>query len=234
MTELTRTATTRIDRYFILFAQDSRHWRRVIVTETTAATSRLSEVSSALDERSHHVLPNQARSELERILDQIQLYDTVTNIDIELQLGGTGDVTFDAELSRVTEDAGEAATIDTSQYFEEMKQRGIRCFREAKVAVLQRISTGLYLVYVDNQLCIERKVPFAHTTSNRTLVTDFFTNMKLLQLAQGCPGVAKFVGVVFGDNCTQVRSYLIEYPGQGNLTKVFDRARVNGRRISWN
>jgi hypothetical protein len=34
------------------------------------------------------------------------------------------------------------------------------------------------------------------------------------------------------NNCTQVRSYLVEYLGQGNIHKVFERTRENGVCIS--
>lgn len=57
--------------------------------------------------------------------------------------------------------------------------------------------------------------------------------MKLLQMAQGCLGVAEFVGVVLSDDRKQLCSYLLQFPEQGSVRKLLEAARLDGTVISW-
>jgi hypothetical protein len=171
MIELSRTSTARVDKYFLLFAQGGRHWRRVTVSATTTTLSRQWDVCFSFTEVYHHVFPCLVQSQLETMLEKTQLYDSVTNISIELQLSKTGDVTFDQERSTIIEDVEAAAATEISKNMEEIEQRGIRQYVESQVVVLSRIRTALYLVLVENQPCIQRNSPFSGTTtSDRKLV----------------------------------------------------------------
>lgn len=160
MLELNRTDTTRVDKYFLLFTKDARHWRRVIVTATTTIGSRLSEVSSVFVPISHHVLPGLVRPQLEALLVTTQLDDSVTSICIELQSNNRSEITFDAEHSRISGDLQEASFADTSQYIEEVEHRGLPQYLACEVIVLSRINTQQYLVLVESKQLIERKLPF--------------------------------------------------------------------------
>ena len=234
MIELNRTAAARIYKYFLLFARDARHWRRVTVTATTTAKSRLFAVSSSFKEVCYQVVPGLVRPQLEAMLGTTLLYDSVTKICIELQLSDTGDVTFDPELSRIIEDVEEAATEETSKHIEEIKQRGLHQYVESEVVILSRIRTHLYLVLVEKQRYVEKMLPFVGTTtSGRKPVDQFIADMKLLQMTQGCPGVAEFVGVVVDDDRTQLCGYLIRLPEQGLLPEHFHAARLNDIIIPW-
>ena len=236
MIELSRTSAARVDKYFLLFAQDGRHWRRVTISATTITLPRQWDVCFSFTEVRHYVFPCLVQSQLETMLQETQLYDSVTNISIELQLSKTGDVTFDQERSTIIEDveAAAAAATETSKYMKEIEQRGIHQYEESRVVVLSRIRTALYLVLVENQPCIQRNSPFSGaTTSDRKLVDEFITDMKLLQLAQGCPGVAEFVGVVVNDNHTQLCSYLVRYPEAGLLGELLEASTPNDLPISW-
>jgi serine/threonine protein kinase len=234
MINLNRTGTTRVDKYFLLFAKDARHWRRVTVTAMTIVESRLSEVSSTLIETCYHVLPGLVQPQLEAMLGNTQLYDSVTNICIELQSNNESDATFDPERSRIIEDLEEASIAETSKHVEEIEHRGLPQYLEKEIIVLSRINAHLYLVLVESQRCVERKLPFGGTAaSDRKPVDEFFADMKLLQIAQGCPGVAKFVGVVLNDNRTQLCSYLLLYPEQGSVRKLLEAARVDDALIPW-
>jgi hypothetical protein len=178
--------------------------------------------------------PYLVQSQLETMLEKTQLYESVTNISIELQLSKTGDVTFDQERSTIIEDVEAAAATETSRHIEEIEQRGIPHYVESQVVVLSRIRTALYLVLVENQPCIQRNSPFSGgTTSDRKLVDEFIVDMKLLQMVQGCPGVAEFVGVVVNDNRTQLCSYLVRYPEAGLFGELLEAPTSSGLSISW-
>lgn len=234
MIELSRTSTARVNKYFLLFAQGGRHWRRVTVSTKTTTLSRQWEECFSFTEVHHHVFPCLVQSQLEIMLERTQLYESVTNISIELQLGKTGDAIFDQERSMISEDVEVAAVTETSKHIEEIEQRGIRQYVERQVVVLSRIRTALYLVLVDNQPCIQRNSPFSGmTTSNMKLVEEFIAAMKLLQLAQGCPGVAEFVGVVVNESRTELCSFLVRYPEAGSFAELLDASTSNNLSYSW-
>ena len=121
--------------------------------------------------------------------------------------------------------------IDSSQYVEEIEHRGLPQFLESEVIVLSRINTQLYWVSVGSQQFIERKPPF--TANGASDVDDFFADMKLLQMAQDCAGVAKFVGVVLNDDRTQLCVYLLQFPEQGSVRQLLNTARLDGTLIPW-
>jgi serine/threonine protein kinase len=234
MIELSRTRTTRVDKCFLLFAQGGRRWRRVTVSATTTTLSTQWDVCFSFTEVYHHVFPYLVQSQLETMLEKTQLYESVTNISIKLQLDKKSDVTFDPERSTIIEDVEAAAATETSMHMEEVEQRGIPQYVESQVVVLSRIRTALYLVIVENQSCIQRNSPFSGgTTSDRKLVDEFIADMKLLQMAQGCPGVAEFVGVVVNDNRTQLCSYLVRYPEAGLFGEFLEAPMSSGFPISW-
>jgi serine/threonine protein kinase len=234
MMELSRTSTTRVDKYFLLFAQGGRRWRRVTVCVTTTTLTRQWDVCFSFTEVNHHVFPYLLQSQLETTLEKAQLYESVTNISIELQSSKTGDVTFDEERSMIIEDVEAAAAIETSKHMKEIEQRGIRQIAESEVVVLSRIRTALYLVLIDEQPCIQRNCPFSGTTtSDRKLVDEFIADMNLVLMAQGCPGVAEFVGVVVNNNHTQLCSYLVRYPEAGLFSELVEAPMSSGLPISW-
>ena len=132
MVELYRTSTTRVDKYFLLFAKDARRWSRVIVTATTAIGSRLSEVSSAYILVSYHVLPALVQPQLEAVLNTTQLDDLVTSICIELQSYNGARTSFDPRFCRKSGDVQGVPLIDTSQYVEKIKHRGLPQYVESE------------------------------------------------------------------------------------------------------
>jgi len=218
-----------------MFAQGGRHWRRVTVSATTTTLSTQWDVCFSFTEICcYHVFPYLVQSQLETMLEKDQLYESVTNVSIELQPSKTGDVTFDQERSMIIEDVEAAAATETSRYMEEIEQRGIPQYVESQVVVLSRRRTALYLVLVENQPCIQRNSPFSGgTTSDRKLVDEFIADMKLLQMAQGCSGVAEFVGVVITDNRTQLCGYLVRYPEAGLFAELLETLTSNTLPISW-
>ena len=237
MIEFKRTATTRIDRYFVLFAQSSRHWKRVVVTATATATCtseyKASQVSSLFFEKSHHVLPGEVGPQLEAMLDNARLYPSVTHVSINLQSSRTRTTILNPDRSRIKEYETVPFLFDTSMYLDELKQRGICPYEESRVAVCYRKCTNLYVVSVENQICLERKLTFTGTElAARNQVDTFISDMKLLLLAQGCAGVSKLVGVVVDDSRTQLRGCLIRYPEQG-LFNELNEMNLAYAPISW-
>lgn len=93
--ELSRTSTRRVDKHFLLFAQGGRRWRRVTVSATTRTLSGQSEPCFSFTEVGHRTFPSLVQSQLETMLETTPLYDSVTNIAIELELSEAGEVTFD-------------------------------------------------------------------------------------------------------------------------------------------
>ena len=231
MVELYRTSTARVDKYFLLFAKDARHWRRVTVTATAKIGSRLSEVSSAFIPLSYHTPPGLVQPQLEAVLETTQLEDLVNSICIELQSDNGSEITFDPSFWRISGDLQQASLADSSQYVEEIEHRGLPQYLESEVIVLSRINTQLFLVLVESQQLMERKPPF--TKNGMSDIADFFADMKLLQMAQGCPGVAKFVGVVLSDDRTELCSYLLQFPEQGSVQFLLNAARLDGTLIPW-
>ena len=231
MVELHRTSTTRVDKYFLLFAKDARRWSRVTVIATTAIESRLSEVSSTFLPLGYHVLPGLVQPQLEATLSTAQLDNLVTSIYIELESNNESQVSFDPEVCQIIGDLQEIPLANTSRYVEEIEHQGLPQYLESEVVVLSRINTQLYLVSVGSIQLIERKPPF--TANGASDVDSFLADMKLLQMAQGCTGVAKFAGVVLSDDRTQICSYLLQFPEQGPVSNLLHAATGDGPIIPW-
>ena len=169
--------------------------------------------------------------QLEAVLNTTQLDDLVTGIYLELQSDDESQTSFDPKLCRIKGDMQEVPLIDISPYVEEIEHRGLQQYLKSEVIVLSRITTQLYWVSVGSQQLIERKPPF--TANGASDIADFFADLKLFQMAQGCAGVAKLVGIVFSDNRTQLCSYLLQFPEQGSVRQLLHAARLDGTLIPW-
>ena len=234
MMELSRSATTRTDKYYLLFKKDARRWRHVTITATIAHGSRIAEVSASCHDRAVLVSPGAVQPKMEAALATTELYDLVTNISIEILLNDQGSATFDAERYHVAEDLQEAPHIKTSELVREVEYRGIPQYLESEVITVSRVGSQCYHVVVESTSCFEKKMPFqAIPASGIKLTDEFFADMKLIQLAQGCPAVPKLLGVVLTDDRLQLCSYLLEHTGAKSCHTFFAKARLQGTLISW-
>ncbi|KAL9624351.1 MAG: hypothetical protein Q9160_001313 [Pyrenula sp. 1 TL-2023] len=227
--EINRTATTRVDEYCLLFAKDSRHWNRVVVTATTTKEeSKLSELASSSSPSHRQTLPGLVRPRLEAMLDATDLYGSVTNISIQLETSDEGDITFNPMKAKVSEDFREASIRNVRKDIEEIEHQGLPQYLESEVVVLAHVNNHGYIVLVESQLCIEHKFPFTGLS-----MSGYLADMRLLLIAQGCPGVARFVGVVLSDDRGQIRSYLTQYDGQCSMFRIMLNQSSGTKSIQW-
>lgn len=220
--EVERTATARIDEYYLLFAKDSRHWSRVTVTASTTKDGlKLSKPASSRSPAVRLTLPGLVRPKLEAMLDAIDLYSSVTNISVRLETNDEGDITFNPTKAEVHEDFRAASTRDVQRAIEEIEYRGLPQYLESEVIVLTHFSKYRFLVLLESRLCVEYLFPFTELAVSDPIPNNtFLADMKLLLMAQGCPGVAEFVGVVLSDDRRQLRSYLTLYRGQCSMSRM--------------
>lgn len=239
MVELGLREGTRLDKYFLLFAKTPRHWQRVTVsasfTNTTFQGTSIASVSAGQTlEHSYKTLPGAVQPLLEGLLVSSELFESVTNVSIDLQVQDSGQVGFDPARARLAEDVEEARVCETSRYLQDIEDIGCPQFLESEIVIYFRISSSSYLVLAESQVCIERKMPFAGIdASDGNALEAFIDDMRLLHQLRACEGVAGFVGVVVDDERKQLKSFLQECPQRGSLQQILEIAEAEGRSLSW-
>lgn len=232
MVNFSRTTTARVDIYCLLFAKDARHWSRVTVIATVPQA--LTEVDSSHITNANLILPGQIQPQLEAVMDRADALYSTTRIQILVKPSSEGGFVFDESSCEIFDDTAEESTLEIlhSGYLEEVRCRGLPEYLESEIIVLTKVRSFEHLVLVESQQCIEKKLPFTGSSRGEE-IDEFFADMKLLLLAQGCPRVLRFKGVVLNDDRTRICSYLIEHHRHLRLTQIMDLARVEKQLIPW-
>jgi hypothetical protein len=238
MMEQFRAVSVKVDKYFLLYAETPRRWRRITVLATTIINPALSSpfdvrAGSSLD-HSCKTLPQSIHKPLETLLEASQLFDSVTNVAVQLEMSPLQGWSFDGSKCLVTEDRKEAEACETSLYLSDIEHVGCPQFLESEIVVHWRISSSSYLVLAESQACIERIVPFADDeTEGTNQISEFMKDLWMLFELKECRSVAAFVGIVVDDSRRRIKSYLQKCPDLGSVQQILERATLSGDIIPW-
>ena len=238
ITDLSSTEFSRVDKYFIFYAEAPWRWRRVTVLaylksqEESLPVSRTSANDSL--EHSCKILPRRIESLLVELLPNMQFFDTVTSLSLSLTALGDGEIVPDWSSTVVAEDKDELVMCKYSKHIEEIENMDCPQYSESEVTVKSQISATSWVVWVECQTCIERKLPFARSgLDGENDVESFFNDLKLCYRLRECVGVAQFKGVVLDDTRIQVKSYICEFSELGSLQQLLETAEQRSETIPW-
>ncbi|KIV87196.1 hypothetical protein PV11_02758 [Exophiala sideris] len=239
MMEQYRAVSVKVDKYFLLYAESSRRWRRVTVLATTIVSPTL---SASFDVRAGYsldhsckTLPRSIHKPLEALLATTQLFNSVTNVAMQLEMSPLHGITFDKSKCLVSEDVKEAEACETSLYLNDIEHIGCPQFLESEIVVYWRISSSSYIVLAESQVCIERIVPFADSSEGEGTnhVSEFMKDLWTLFELKDCRGVANFAGIVVDDTRRQIKSYLQLCPELGSVQQILEQASVSRQTVDW-
>ena len=238
MVERAYTSTYRLQKYFLIYAETPRNWRRVTVSATIITASQNSAFSgiASLDvvEEACRTLPGNLQSQLERVLRSKRLLETVTNVSLIITEDASRQFGIDAANVGITEDLEEVRLSNEETILQDIEHIGCPRFVQSNVIVRSRKNSHNYIVQVESRFYIEQKLPFAGAgLQDDDGVSDFHNDLKLLHSLRDCRGVVKFAGVVLDDTRKHLKSYLYEWPALGSICRIFNLAEARGERIPW-
>ena len=228
----------RTQKYFLLYAEKPRRWRRIIVLATFNGVREQSAISqvSATDNSDHSckILPKALQSFLNTLLPQLKLFSSVSELSLSLREDEGGQIVSESSKIEVAEDLLEKEMSNEDQILQDIEDLGCAKFLESQIMVKSRISSSCYHVWVENGECVERKAPFASAgKQGENGFQDFFNDLKLLNSLRGCAGVVQLIGVVLDETRLHLRSYLYESPAIMSLKRVFTFANSKSETIPW-
>ncbi len=231
----------RVDKYFLYFAETPRCWKRVVVSAVTLVGSKEAVNMAAFSSTSSskhawRMFPEAVEPFLEglgEVLSSVDLAASITRVSLCLELQDSGQLAFDPSRISIAEDVEEARFCESYKYLQDIEDMGCAQYLESEIVIYEAISSSTFRVLVESQACIEMKAKFGKFTAlGYDRFQDWADDMMRLRQVSGCPGVAKFIGVVLDDTRTILKSYLQEYVGEG-IPSILEEAQANSRRISW-
>jgi hypothetical protein len=240
MFEVSSTSTYRLHKYYLVYPEAARTWRRVIICATIVTSSPdscFSRMSSpAMEEGAERTLPGNLQSLLERALKGKALLETVTNITLTVIEDSSG-ISIDDTALKITEDLDESKKSNDDRILQDISDLGCPRYVQNDISVRSRQYPFTYLVQIGSQPFVEHKIPFAMAgLPGENKVSDFFDEIKMLHALRDCRGVIKFGGVVLDDTQKNLTSYLCVWPALGrfgNITQAIRLAEAKGERIPW-
>ena len=226
-------------RFFLTYVQTPRRWQRVVVTAQYQATGKASafwQSMPAKNDTDHtaNAVPEDFQRLLNNILSGTDLVYSANSLSIDLQDGGSSQLTLQPPVVTPEEHSDEATISEESQKMQDTKDMGCRLISEADIVEMSSLKHSWYRAWFESRMCLEEKVPFATSRSTgRNAYDDFFKDLRLLKSLQGCPGIPGFIGVICDESKTQLKGYLYECPTVFSLQKVFVIAKMQSRPVSW-
>ncbi|MCJ1323579.1 hypothetical protein MMC10_000240 [Thelotrema lepadinum] len=225
----------RIQWYYLIYADNPRRWRRVIVSAYFGKTLEASQVSTPDEkEGACKTLPKAIQCLLQILLPKVDFFDSVTSISMCLEDHKNGVISPSLPTIGVTEDTSEVTRSDEARILQDIEDLGCPQFLESEVITEARITSSRFDVLVENRRCIERKAPFTTAgMQGANGFNDFVDDLKLYNSIRGCSRVAEFVGVVLDDTRTHLRSYLYETPLVPKLETLIAVANTTSTVVPW-
>ena len=238
MADLNCTNNRRLHKYFLIHAETPRRWRRVTVLANISCVSEHSALShlSAPDilEYSCKTLPGDLQSQLDELFRSRKLLETITSVSLHITEDNQGQLSIDTSNVLFAEDLQEIEMCSEEDRLQDIEDLGCAQYLESEVIVRSRISSSAYVVWVESQSCIERKLPFAGAgLQGQNGVEDFFDDLRLSYSLRGCVCVVRFIGVVLDDTRKHLKSYLYESPTLGTIQQILETAEAKAERILW-
>lgn len=192
------------EKFFVTYAQTPTRWRRVTVScdYRNAADDSLERDLKELQyqrDKSARVYDSIRES-----LQEIQFYDTVTNLKLE---------TSDGRLHvHVTEDVNEIIPYPSVSSVRHLDSA--RHVRECQVEFDSHLSGFVYKVKVLGKEYIKKEIPGPDT------VDEFLYEINALHALRGSKSVVQFEGIIVDDRCDVVKGLLISFAEQGALVDL--------------
>jgi serine/threonine protein kinase len=191
------------EKFFVTYAEKPNRWRRVTVScdYRDAPPDSLEQDLKEL----HYQRDKSARiyESIRESLQEIQFYDTVTNLKLE---------TSDGRLHvHVTEDVNETIPYPP---LSSVRHLGGRQIPEYDLVFDSHLSGFVYKVRLDGRSYIKKEIPGPDT------VDEFLYEINALHALYGSKSVIQFEGIIVDDNREKVKGLLISYAEQGALVDV--------------
>ncbi|TGO36765.1 hypothetical protein BHYA_0115g00140 [Botrytis hyacinthi] len=207
------------EKFFVTYAESPTHWRRV-----TISLDYRNAPSNSLEEelqRTRFQRDKSARiyEAIRESLQDIQFYDTVTNLKLETQ---------DERLHvHVVEDLSEVINFPPIKALNHLP---CRRFLEAELEFDSHLSGFVYKVTVAGRVFIKKEIP------GPDQVDEFLYEINALHQLSGSHSVIQFGGVVLDNEAKCVKGLLISFAEQGALIDVIydgDNGIPWARRERW-
>ena len=238
MTETHCSSIHRLQRYFLIYAEAPRLWRRVTVSATMLRSSQHSvgsEVAAPdLIFSTYRTLPGNLQKQLQGLLKNLALLETVTRISLTIAEHSPGNYTVDTPSVVVSEDLEESYITNEEAMLRDIEHMDCPQYLQSEVIVRERVDALTYIAQVECYPCMERKMPFSGAgLPGDNGLQRFWQDLKLAKSLYECNGVAKFMGVVLDDTRTHVMSFLQELPSLGIIQSILAHAELRGERVPW-
>ncbi|ESZ95483.1 hypothetical protein SBOR_4137 [Sclerotinia borealis F-4128] len=191
------------EKFFVTYAETPTHWRRV-----TISLDYRNAPSNSLEEelqRTRFQRDKSARiyEAIRESLQDIQFYDTVTNLKLETQ---------DERLHvHVVEDLSEVIHYPPVKALNHLPCRRVL---EAELKFDSHLSGFVYKVTVAGQVFIKKEIP------GPDQVEEFLYEINALHQLSGAHSVIQFGGVVLDNEAKYVKGLLISFAERGALIDV--------------
>lgn len=191
------------EKFFVTYAETPTHWRRV-----TISLDYRNAPSNSLEEelqRTRFQRDKSARiyEAIRESLQDIQFYDTVTNLKLETQ---------DERLHvHVVEDLSEVIHYPPVKALNHLPCRRVL---EAELEFDSHLSGFVYKVTVAGQVFIKKEIP------GPDQVDEFLYEINALHQLSGAHSVIQFGGVVLDNEAKYVKGLLISFAEHGALIDV--------------
>ena len=238
MTEIHCSNRYRLQKYLLIYAEAPRLWRRVTVSATIIRSSQFSidsEVAAPdLILSTHKTLPGNLQYQLQQLLKNLTLLESVTNISLTTEERTNGNYSIDTRSVVVTEDLDESCMNDQEAMLRDIQHMGGPQYLQSEVIVQERLDAVTYIVQVESRPCMERKMPFSGGgLPGDNALKRFWQDLKSAKSLYECNGVLKFMGVVLDDTRRHVKSFLQELPALGTIRSIFAHAELRKERVPW-
>lgn len=190
------------EKFFVTYAETPTKWRRLTISldyRTAPPGSLEADLKSLRYQRDKSFRVFEA---IRESLDDIQYYETVTNLKLET-------TEEDCQLHiHVREDANEIVQFPAASLMDH-----VRCprYRESEVEFDSHLSGFVYKVRADGQLLIKKEIPGPDT------VDEFLYEVNALDALYGANSVIQLRGLITDEDGSIVKGLLISYASRGAL-----------------
>lgn len=238
MTEIHCSRMHRLQRYFLIYAEAPRLWRKVTVSATILRSSQPSVDSKIaapdLIFSTYKFLPGNIQYQLRGLLKNLTFLQTVTRISLNIAEHSTGNYIFDVPSIIISEDPDESYTSEEEEMLRAIEHMNCPQYLQSEVIVQRRIDAVTYIAQVESRPCMERKVPFSGGgLPGDSGLERFWQDLKLAKSLYQCNGVVQFMGVVLDDTRKHIKSFLQELPTLGTIRSILTDAELRQERIPW-
>ncbi|KAG8528226.1 uncharacterized protein KY384_007143 [Bacidia gigantensis] len=238
MTEIRCSSINRLQKYFLIYAESPRLWRRVTVSAKILRSS-----GSSIDSQvaapdlilsTYKTLPGDLQYQLQELLKSTTLLDTVTRVSMTVTEYCVGKYMIDTPSVVVSEDLEETQRGCEQEMLREIEHTDRQQYLQSEIIVQERLDAVTYIAQVESRSCMERKMPFrgAGMPGDNGL-NRFWQDLRLAKSLYECNGVVKLIGVVLDDSRTHLKSFLQELPALGTIRSILAHAELRGERVPW-